>query len=155
MDFYRIFGKERKEAVLSLGWDSYSKTEMISGVFGIGRGRSLVRLYLSGIWLNQVGFFLMLHHTSMEGGEVNNLDNVLEYTEDLGGKTLEPAANCTEERTMDYGCRPSAMRVGLGNTNILLTPEHISYLSCPLASRSQVLLNGMRIERLDSSKPGP
>ena len=42
MDFYRIFGKERKEAVLSLGWDSYSKTEMISGVFGIGRGRSLV-----------------------------------------------------------------------------------------------------------------
>lgn len=69
-----------------------------------------------------VGFFLMLHHTSMEGGEVNNLDNVLEYTEDLGGKTLEPAANCTEERTMDYGCRPSVTCVGIGNTNILLTP---------------------------------
>ena len=106
-----------------------------------------MQLYLSGIWLNQVGFFLMLHHTSMEGREVNNPDNVLEYKEDLGGKTLE--------RTMDYGCRPSAMCVGIGNTNILLTPGHISYLSWPLASRrSQVLLHGMQTEGPDSSKPG-
>lgn len=115
-----------------------------------------MQLYLSGIWLNQVGFFLMLHHTSMQGGEVNNPDNVLEYTEDLGGKTLEPAVNCIEERTMDYGCKPSAMSVDTGNTNILLTPGHISYLSWPLASRrSQVLFHGMRIEWPDSSKPGP
>lgn len=90
----------------------------------------------------------------MEGGEVNNLDNVLEYTEDLGGKTLEPAANCTERGLWIMAADP-VLCVGLGNTNILLTPEHISYLSCPLASRSQVLLNGMQIEWLDSSKPGP
>lgn len=57
---------------------------------------------------------------------------------------------------MDYGCKTQCyVCVGLGNTNILLTPEHIKAWHPACIQESEVLLNGMQIEWLDSSKPGP
>lgn len=102
-----------------------------------------MQLYLSGICLNQGGFFLMLHQTRVEGGEVNNPDNGLEYPADLGGKTLGTCSKLHQGEDYRLWLQTQCYVCCHGQHQLfLLTTEHISYLSWPLSSRrAQVLLN--------------